>query len=111
MCSFEVPDAATMTVSRRQVNEIKEIGRHDQAVRHAAELIASQVSALTESSAKRDVIVLALPVPFIEKLVNAKSEEQFEGAEEEDVRPRFSLRSTAPLGPTSASGHDRQNSQ
>jgi prephenate dehydrogenase len=74
MCSFEVPDAATMTVSRRQVNEIKEIGRHDQAVRHAAELIASQISALTESSAKRDVIVLALPVPFIEKLVNTKSE-------------------------------------
>jgi predicted dinucleotide-binding enzyme len=89
MCSFEVPDAATMTVSRRQVNEIKEIGRYDQAVRHAAELITSQISPLTESSAKRDVILLALPVPFIEKLVNAKSEEQFEGAEEEDVRPRF----------------------
>jgi hypothetical protein len=83
-CIFEVPDGATATLSRRQVNEIKEIGRHDQAVRHAVELIVSQLSALTESSAKPDVIVLALPVPLIEKLVNAKSEEQLEGTEEED---------------------------
>ena len=27
-CKFEVPDGATATLSRRQVNEIKEIGRH-----------------------------------------------------------------------------------
>jgi hypothetical protein len=83
-CKFEVPDGATATLSRRQVNEIREIGRHDEAVRHAVELISSQLSALMESSAKPDVIVLALPVPLIEKLVNAKSEEQVEGAEEED---------------------------
>jgi hypothetical protein len=83
-CKFEVPDGATATLSRRQVNEITEIGRHDQAVRHAVELIASQLSALAESSAKPDVIVLALPVPLIEKLVNAKSEEQIEGAEDDD---------------------------
>jgi hypothetical protein len=83
-CKFEVPDGATAMLSRRQVNEIKEIGRHDQAVRHAVELIASQISALIECSAKPDVIVLALPVPLIEKLVNAKSEEQLEGAEDED---------------------------
>jgi hypothetical protein len=69
---------------RRQVNEIREISRHDQAVRHAVELIASQLSALTESSAKPDVIALALPVPLIEKLVNAKSEEQIEGADDVD---------------------------
>jgi len=37
-----------------------------------------------ESSAKPDVVVLALPVPLIEKLVNARSEEQVEGAEDED---------------------------
>ncbi|MFZ0039581.1 MAG: hypothetical protein WAK91_19300 [Candidatus Acidiferrales bacterium] len=83
-CKFEVPDGATATLSRRQVNEIREIGRHDHAFRHAVELIASQLSALTESSAKPDVIVLALPVLLIEKLVNAKSGEQLEGAEEED---------------------------
>ena len=82
-CKFEVLDGATAMLSRRQVSEIRETGRHDQAVRHAVELIVSQLSALTESSAKPDVIVLALPVPLIEKLVNAKSEE-LESAEEED---------------------------
>src|SRR6185437_6325495 len=83
-CEFVVPDGATATLTWRQVNEIREIGRHDQAVRHAVELIASQLSALTESSAKPDVIVLALPVSLIEKLVNAKSEDQLEGAEDDD---------------------------
>jgi hypothetical protein len=83
-CKFEVPTGATATISRRQVNEIREIGRHDHAVRHAVELITSQLSALMESSAKPDVVVLALPVSLIEKLVNAKSEEQVEGAEDED---------------------------
>jgi hypothetical protein len=83
-CKFEVPDGATATLSRRQINEIRGIGGHDNAVRHAVELIASQLSVLTESSAKPDVIVLALPVPLIEKLVNAKSEEQLEGAEADD---------------------------
>ncbi len=91
-CKFEVPDGATATLSRRQVNEIREIGRHDQAVRHAVELIASQLSALTESSAKPDVIVLALPVQLIEKLVNAKSEEQLEGAEEDDSDDTLNFR-------------------
>lgn len=73
-CKFEVPDGATVTISRRQVNEITGIGRHDEAVRHAVELITSQLSALVEGSAKPDVIVLALPIPLIEKLINAKSE-------------------------------------
>ncbi len=73
-CKFEVPDGATATISRRQVNEITGISRHDEAVRHAVELITSQLSALVEGSAKPDVIVLALPIPLIEKLVNAKSE-------------------------------------
>jgi hypothetical protein len=37
-CKFEVPDRATATLSRRQVTDIREIGRHDLAVRHAVEL-------------------------------------------------------------------------
>lgn len=91
-CKFEVPEGATLTLSRRQVNEIKAIGRHDQAVRYAVELITSQLSALTESSAKPDVIVLALPVPLIEKLVNAKSEELLEGAEDDDSGDTLNFR-------------------
>jgi hypothetical protein len=82
-CKFEVPDGATVTISRRQVKEITGIGRHDEAVRHAVELVTSQLSALVEGSAKPDVIVLALPIPLIEKLVNAKSEE--EDSDDEDV--------------------------
>jgi hypothetical protein len=50
-CKFEVPDGATITLSRRQVNEIRQIGRHDQAVRNAVELITLHVSALVESRA------------------------------------------------------------
>jgi hypothetical protein len=85
-CKFEVPNDATIALSHRQVNEIKKIGRHDEAVRHAVTLISAQLSSLIESSAKPDVIVLALPVPLIEKLVNAKSEEASDGSEEEDDR-------------------------
>lgn len=73
-CKFVVPDGATATLTRRQVNEIREIGRHDLAVERAVELIAAQITALTESGAKPDVIVLALPIPLIEKLVNARAE-------------------------------------
>jgi hypothetical protein len=85
-CKFEVPEGATATISRRQVNEIREIKRHDDAVNYAVGLIAAQLSALVESSAKPDVVVLALPVPLIEKLVNAKSEEEAEAAEESEDR-------------------------
>lgn len=83
-CKFEVPEAATASLSHRQVNDIRMIGRHDEAVKHAVTLIAEHLSALIESSAKPDVIVLALPIPLIEKLVNAKSEEECDGAEEEE---------------------------
>jgi hypothetical protein len=85
-CKFVVPDGATATISRRQVMEIKQIGRHDEAVRHAVSLIADQLTALMESSAKPDVIVLALPVPLIEKLVNARSEEPVDAPEDEEDR-------------------------
>ncbi|RWM79524.1 MAG: hypothetical protein EOR81_10975 [Mesorhizobium sp.] len=83
-CKFEVPSDATIALSHRQVNEIKKIGRHDEAIRHAVTLISTQLSALMESSAKPDVIVLALPVSLIEKLVNAQSEATGQGSEEED---------------------------
>jgi hypothetical protein len=84
-CKFEVPDGATVTISRSQVNEIRAIGRHDEAVRQAVEMVSRQLSALMESSVKPDVIVLALPIPLIEKLVNAKSEDaETSGVEEDD---------------------------
>ena len=66
------------------MNDIRTIGRHDEAVQYAVTLMVEHLSALVESSAKPDVIVLALPIPLIEKLVNAKSGEESEGAEEEE---------------------------
>ncbi|WP_225174540.1 MULTISPECIES: hypothetical protein [unclassified Bradyrhizobium] len=56
-------------------------------MRHAVEMVSQQLSALNESSVKPDVIVLALPIPLIEKLVNATSEdaEPKEEDQEEDV--------------------------
>lgn len=83
-CKFEVPNGAAATMSRSQVNDIRAIGKHDEAVRQAVEMITQQLTALTESSVKPDVIVLALPVLLIEKLVNAKGEEDGEEAEDEE---------------------------
>jgi hypothetical protein len=51
-------------------------------------MVVQQLTALTESSVKPDVIVLALPVPLIEKLVNATSEGAEESAEEEEENSR-----------------------
>jgi hypothetical protein len=83
-CTFEVPSGATATMSRSQVNDIRAIGKHDEAVRQAVEMVTQQLTALTESSVKPDVIVLALPVPLIEKLVNAKGEEDGDEAEDQE---------------------------
>lgn len=85
-CKFEVPSEATATISRRQMNDIIAIGRHDEAVRQAVTMITEQLSALIESSAKPNLVVLALPIPLIEKLVNATSEEAADDAEEESDR-------------------------
>jgi len=48
-CRFEVPDGATAALSRRQVSEITAIGRHDDAVRRAVEVVTEQITALTEA--------------------------------------------------------------
>lgn len=85
-CKFEIPADATASLSRREIAEITKIGRHDEAVRQAVELIIARVTALVESSAKPDVIVVALPIPLIEKLVNATSEDETEAVGEDDER-------------------------
>jgi hypothetical protein len=90
-CKFEVPSGATATLSRSQVSDIRAIGKHDEAVRRAVDMITQQLTALIESSVKPDVIVLALPVSLIEKLVNAKSEEGEDDAEDEEETSTDSL--------------------
>jgi hypothetical protein len=90
-CKFVVPEAATIAMSRSQVNDIRAIGKHDEAVKQAVEMISQQLSALMESSVKPDVIVLALPIPLIEKLVNAKSEEEADAVEDEQAEEKDNL--------------------
>lgn len=82
-CRFEVQSDATVLISKRQINEIRKIAKHEDAVRAAVDLMAGQIAALVESSAKPEVIVLALPLLLIEKVVNAKSDPEEDGAEED----------------------------
>lgn len=82
-CRFEVPVGATLSLSQREVSRITSIGRHDEAVRHAVDLIIEQIMALTEGSSSPDVIVLALPISLIEKLVNAKGEERLDSSDDD----------------------------
>ncbi|WP_313903599.1 argonaute/piwi family protein [Rhizobium bangladeshense] len=82
-CRFEVQSDATVLVSKRQINEIRKIAKHEDAVRTAVDLMAAQIAAIAESGAKPDVIVLALPLLLIEKVVNAKSDPEEEAAEED----------------------------
>jgi hypothetical protein len=84
-CRFEVPNGATIGLTRRQVSEITSIGRHDDAIRKAVDVFTEQITALTETSSKPDVIVLALSNELIEKLINARSALQIEGADEDDL--------------------------
>ncbi|MBY0329414.1 MAG: hypothetical protein K2X49_01925 [Acetobacteraceae bacterium] len=80
-CRFEIERAACRTVLSRDVRAITAIPKHDNAVRAAAELFVDQARALLESSTKPEVVVLALPIPIIEKVVNAVA---FPGGDEDD---------------------------
>jgi hypothetical protein len=62
-------------------------------------MVSQQLSALIESRVNPDVIVLALPIPLIEKLVNAKNEEDAEGADEEEEEEVCGTRSAIPRLP------------
>lgn len=46
-------------------------------------MIVGRLTTLVESSAKPDVVVLALPIALIEKLVNASGDEPAENSEDD----------------------------
>lgn len=85
-CKFEVADGATAVLSRSQVSEVRAIGRHDEAVVQAVEMISGQLIAILEGSAKPDVVVIALPIALIEKLVNAQNNVEDVAEDDEDDR-------------------------
>jgi hypothetical protein len=70
-CRFEIDRSACRTVLSKDVRAIQSIPKHDDAVRAAVDLFVDQGRALLEGSSRPEVIVLALPKPIIEKVVNA----------------------------------------
>lgn len=72
-CRFDVPQDACKPILARDVKEIVGIRKHDEAVRAAVDLLIDQARSLLEGSSRPEVIVVALPKPLIEKVVNATS--------------------------------------
>lgn len=70
-CKFEVPSQACATILSSDVNEIVGIKRHDEAVKAAVALLIDRARTLLEGTSRPEVVVVALPKPLIEKVVNA----------------------------------------
>jgi len=85
-CRFEVEAGATRTVLNKDVKAITAIPKHPDAVRAAVDMFIDQARALLEGSSRPEVIMLALPKPIIEKVVNASAfpEEEFDEVDEHD---------------------------
>lgn len=83
---FEIEPGGTRTILNKDVKDIQKIGKHPDAVKAAVDLFIDQARVLLEGSSRPEVIVLALPKPVIEKVVNAaafvEEETDDEGAEE-----------------------------
>ena len=88
-CRFEVESGATKTVLNKDVKAIKAIAKHPDAVRAAVDMFFDQARALLEGSTRPEVIVVALPKPIIEKVVNASAfpEEELDEEDERDDGP------------------------
>jgi hypothetical protein len=84
-CRFEVEAGATRTVLNKDVRSIQSIGKHPEAVRAAVDMFIDQARALLEGSTRPEVIVLALPKPIIEKVVNASAFPENDDGEDEDA--------------------------
>jgi hypothetical protein len=87
-CTFEVDQTARRILPERDVQRIIEMAKQSEAVTAAAEMFAELAGSMLESSARPDVIVCALPSKLIEKLVNAKSDDD-EDTEEDDQELNF----------------------
>jgi hypothetical protein len=86
-CRFEIEAGATKTILKKDVKAIQTIAKHPDAVRAAVDMFIDQARALLESSARPEVIMLALPKPIIEKVVNATAFPEDEDEEDADDGP------------------------
>ncbi|MDR3474370.1 MAG: hypothetical protein P4M09_22200 [Devosia sp.] len=82
---FEIEAGATRTILNKDVKAIQGIGKHPDAVRAAVDMFIDQAKALLEGSTRPEVIVLALPKPIIEKVVNATAFQVDDGDEDDDA--------------------------
>ena len=86
-CRFEIEAGATRTVLNKDIKAIQSIPKHPDAVRTAVDMFIDQARALLEGSTRPEVIVLALPKPIIEKVVNASSFPEDDEDEDADGGP------------------------
>ncbi len=83
-CKFEVAEGGVATVLASDVKRIVGMRRHDDAVREGVDMLIERARTLLEGSSRPEVIVVALPKPLIEKVVNASAPEREEDDELED---------------------------
>lgn len=81
-CNFEVAEGGTATLLSSDVKAIVGMRRHEDAVRAGVDLLVDRARTLLEGSSRPEVIVMALPKPLIEKVVNATSVETDEDDDE-----------------------------
>lgn len=74
-CKFEVAEGGAATLLSSDIKSIVGIRRHEDAVRAGVDLLVDRARTLLEGSSRPEVIVMALPKPLIEKVVNAVSVE------------------------------------
>ncbi len=73
-CSFSIDQGAIRALPARDIEKVCRITKADDAVLAAVELFLNEVTILSESSVRPDVIICALPVELIEKVVNERME-------------------------------------
>ncbi len=96
---MEIPEGGIHTLTARELKRLSSGGPQALIVRRAVDLFAAQIRALSESRARPEVIVVALPIEVIEQVVNAqgsnkKDEEPEDDGGSDDLNFRDLLKAT-----------------
>jgi len=81
---FEVPRESCRSVLGKDIKAVAGIRKNNEAVHAAVDLLIDQAKSLLESSARPEVIVVALPKLLLEKVVNATTVAVDDGDEFQD---------------------------
>ncbi|HMO31255.1 hypothetical protein [Enterovirga sp.] len=74
-CEFDVAQSATRALSKAQIEKIIKERDHAKAVEVAVEAILAELQSLDDSGERPDVAIVALPVALIERVWNARTDE------------------------------------